>query len=211
MLVGLLSLSYFATFTRAENKAPKVLKSSKCADKFNPWFEVNKEKEAFEQLVEADSDNMEALKTALLKRAMTDVKRIWQLSEEKPSMSQLVKEGAISDEMWNSFKKAEQDLQLEVYDIQAEAEFIKPGWGESIVKEAAQLAAKERQLTMMVKEQKRKQKMEAREKKEKEKLQAKDKKEKEKEDQELIERSNRMAKELIEEEEREKAKTKNKK
>lgn len=111
------------------------------------WFPEHPEKEAYEALVAGGEENEEVLRKALLRRAMTDVKRVWQLQEEKESLHKLTRSGAIPESMWNSYKDADHDMQLEIYDLQAEAETFKPGWSQSILKEAAQLVQRERELT----------------------------------------------------------------
>ena len=83
---------------------------------------------------------------------MTDVKRVWELQEEKEALHKLTRSGAIPESMWNSYKDADHDMQLEIYDLQAEAETFKPGWSQSILKESAQLVQRERELQMLRKQ-----------------------------------------------------------
>src|ERR1700733_15640018 len=74
---------------------------------------------------------------------MTDIRRLWNIHEEKDSVYNLMRSGAISEEMWGEFKQSENELNLELYDLQAEAETFKEGWSESILKEAAELVKRE--------------------------------------------------------------------
>jgi translocation protein SEC66 len=69
-----------------------------------------------------------------------------ELNDEKESVYNLMRTGAISEVMWNDFKQAEADLQLELFDVQAEAETFKKDWSQSILKEAAMLLHKEREM-----------------------------------------------------------------
>lgn len=110
------------------------------------WFPSHPEKEAYEALLNDDSATEEALRKALLRRAMSDIKRIWQLQEEKDSLYKLMRSGSVPESLWANYKDADQEMQLEIYDLQAEAETFKPGWSQGILKEAAQLVQKEREL-----------------------------------------------------------------
>ena len=110
------------------------------------WYPVHPEKDAYEELVAKGEENEEILRKALLRRAMTDVRRVWELQEEKEALHKLTRSGSIPESMLNSYKDADHDMQLEIYDLQAEAETFKPGWSQSILKEAAQLVQREREL-----------------------------------------------------------------
>lgn len=136
------------------------------------WFGPHREREAYESLLMQVQDSQqqqhsspdgvdekspaanpvdleESLRKLLLRRAMTDLKRAWQLQEEKDSVYKLMRSAAISESMWEEFKEAENALQLEIYDLQAEAETFKPGWGAEILKDAAALVKRERELQAM--------------------------------------------------------------
>lgn len=113
------------------------------------WFPEHPEKEAYEALITNGEENEEVLRKALLRRAMTDVKRVWELQEEKEALQKLTRSGAIPESMLNSYKDADHDMQLEIFDLQAEAETFKPGWSETILKESAQLVQRERELKML--------------------------------------------------------------
>lgn len=113
------------------------------------WYPVHPEKEAYEALITNGEENEEVLRKALLRRAMTDVKRVWELQEEKEALQKLTRSGAIPESMLNSYKDADHDMQLEIFDLQAEAETFKPGWSQTILKESAQLVQRERELQML--------------------------------------------------------------
>lgn len=110
------------------------------------WYPNHPEKEAYEELIAKGEGSDEVLRKALLRRAMTDIRRVWELQEEKEVLHKLTRSGAIPESMWNSYKDADHDMQLEIYDLQAEAETFKPGWSQAILKEAAQLIQREREL-----------------------------------------------------------------
>jgi hypothetical protein len=113
------------------------------------WYPQHPEKEAYEELVAKGEENEDLLRKALLRRAMTDIRRVWELQEEKESLHKLTRSGVIPESMWNSYKDADHDMQLEIYDLQAEAETFKPGWSQTILKESAQLIQRERELKVL--------------------------------------------------------------
>jgi hypothetical protein len=113
------------------------------------WYPQHPEKEAYEELVAKGEENEDLLRKALLRRAMTDIRRVWELQEEKESLHKLTRSGVIPESMWNSYKDADHDMQLEIYDLQAEAETFKPGWSQTILKESAQLIQRERELKFL--------------------------------------------------------------
>lgn len=97
------------------------------------WFGPNPERDAYEELLiqfqEKTSGNTEdgdgttitqsiiddmeeQLRKALLKRAMTDLKRAWSLGEDKDSVYKLMRQSDLSEEMWAEFKEAEQAMQV---------------------------------------------------------------------------------------------------
>lgn len=123
------------------------------------WFGKNPDKEAYEELLRTDPDNEEALRKALMRRAITDMRRLMELNDEKESIYNLMRTGAISESMWADFKTAENDLQLELFDVQAEAETFKKDWSQAILKEAAMLLQKERELVEMKKAKEAEEKM----------------------------------------------------
>ena len=51
--------------------------------------------------------------------------------------------------MWNEFKEAESAMQIEIFDLQAEAETFKAGWGKEVLRDAAGLIKRERELQSM--------------------------------------------------------------
>lgn len=91
------------------------------------WFATNKAAAKYEECLEATPENKTLLSSLLKERSVEAVKRLKLLEEEKESLGKLYKSGSISESMWNSLKNAEKETQLEIYDIQAEAEAFKKG------------------------------------------------------------------------------------
>lgn len=128
------------------------------------WFGPHREREAYEALVakfdqqstpgdskgtDEPAVSEDALRKALLRRAMTDLRRSWQIRDEHDSMHKLMLSGSISEDMWAEFKEADTAMQLEWFDLQAEAETFRPGWGREIAKDAAGLIRRENELVAM--------------------------------------------------------------
>lgn len=96
--------------------------------KVEDWFPSHPEREKYESLVRAyddkgdDEASVKPLQIALMHRAMTNIRRAWELQEERRSMSKLMQMGAINETLWDKLQRAEHDLQIEIYDVEAEAE-----------------------------------------------------------------------------------------
>ena len=82
--------------------------------------------------------------SALLCRAVTDVKRIWQLRDSKQALNILVQKGSLGDETVARFAAAEKELEAEVVDVVAEANTFKQGWGQWIFASASEIAQREK-------------------------------------------------------------------
>ncbi|KAJ3078314.1 translocation protein S66 [Quaeritorhiza haematococci] len=72
-----------------------------------------------------------------MRRAMEDVKRIWQIREEKPPLMNLVKQGAIGEDLWEKVVRAEQELEAEILEVLEEADLYRKGWRDTIFQEAS--------------------------------------------------------------------------
>ncbi|KAI9296245.1 hypothetical protein K502DRAFT_364302 [Neoconidiobolus thromboides FSU 785] len=119
----------------------KALASSK----LEPWFGENKYKELYIKLLSADPPVDDyLLKAALLRRAMTVVERVLKMREQKPPLSQLLKNGSIGEDVWNSFLLAEAELETEVVEVMEEADTFNEGWGQSIYQTASEMHGHDR-------------------------------------------------------------------
>lgn len=131
--------AYFVTWLLVLYMAKRIYNSwhsKKVASRRSKWFGNHPEKEAYEAALTEMSDSMtaeqekeaeERLRKLLLRRAMTDFRRVLQLNGEKESLYNLMRSGAVSEEMWDEFKEAENEMQVEIFDLQAEAETFKTG------------------------------------------------------------------------------------
>ncbi|RKP27725.1 Sec62/63 complex, subunit Sec66, partial [Syncephalis pseudoplumigaleata] len=110
------------------------------------WFPEHVTREQYYDLLEQEPAASEAdLKTALVRRAMEDVGRIYELREKKPSLSNLVKSGQIGEDIWNQFQAAEEEMELELMEVVQEANRLKEGWGQQIFQTASEMVMHERQ------------------------------------------------------------------
>lgn len=120
------------------------------------WFGENKAKLLYEECVAADPQNEFEQKHLLRDRVVEVMRRAAKMGEERDSLSKLHKQGLISDRMWESFSKAERDIEVEIYDIKAEAETFAAGYGDRIFQETSGAAkSREFQLDEIMQELKR--------------------------------------------------------
>jgi translocation protein SEC66 len=59
-----------------------------------------------------------------MKRAITDVDHIFRLREEKPSLSNLIKQGAVGEDLWERLLNAERELDIEVQEVPFTGHFL---------------------------------------------------------------------------------------
>ncbi|CAG8586479.1 3204_t:CDS:2 [Racocetra fulgida] len=111
------------------------------------------------------------LKAALLRRAMTDVERMLKLGEDRPALVSLVQKGFVGEDLWNSFLKAEQELQQDLMDVTAEADTFKEDWSQTILHTANQMVQheKHKKIQEHIKELKEKEEKEFKKREEREK------------------------------------------
>jgi len=69
------------------------------------------------------------LMSALVKRAMANIPRYSRVTKEWQSKHALYKQRLLSDQHWNVFNQAHEDLSEEIRFIRFEAECLEPGWG----------------------------------------------------------------------------------
>ncbi|KAI9141512.1 Sec62/63 complex, subunit Sec66, partial [Paraphysoderma sedebokerense] len=115
-----------------------------------PWFPTHPTREAYFDLINTEPlPPTKTLKTALLKRAMTNVYRIWSLREDRSTLSLLLRNGAIGDDLWQEFLAAEQELNEEIMECVNEAEELESGWGKTLFQQASEMCVMERQREAM--------------------------------------------------------------
>ncbi|CAI2179140.1 338_t:CDS:2 [Funneliformis geosporum] len=139
-----------------------------------PWFPDHTTRDTYVSLLQqTDPPATELqLKAALLRRAMTNVERVMKLRENRPALLSLVQKGAVGDGLWNSFQKAEQELQQDVIEVTQEAETFKKNWGQTILYTANEMVQHERhkEIAEQIKELKEKEEKNFKKREEREKL-----------------------------------------
>jgi len=138
-----------------------------------PWFPDTTALDTYISLLQADPPATELqLKSALLRRAMTDVERAIKLREDRPALHSLIQKGAVGDELWTSFLKAEQELQHDIMDVTREADTFKKDWGQTIFHTANEMVQheKHKKISEQIKELKEKEEKDFKKREEREKI-----------------------------------------
>lgn len=142
-----------STITRTFNKAQfanvssALFRDSTTQDKqIEPWYPSHPERDLYVSLLNQTDPkpNDALLKAALIRRAMTDVKRVVKLREDKPALQNLVQKGSVGDDLWNAMLAAEKELEAELLEVINEANSFVPGWGQIIFQTAGEMVQNER-------------------------------------------------------------------
>ncbi|GAA94276.1 uncharacterized protein L969DRAFT_97401 [Mixia osmundae IAM 14324] len=113
---------------------------------YEPWYPPHHDRDIYVSLLSLEPPpQLPILVAALLRRAVFDVKLMWQNRETKQALNQLLLKGQIGDELWNRFLVAEKELELELVEVVEEANTLKEGWGQVIFGLANEMAMHEKQ------------------------------------------------------------------
>jgi len=126
----------------------KIMENSELFDAIDDKtydFEIPIEVDNYEDLRASEPTDPRELPMALLKRAMADIPRIEQLERDHPRMARLFQKGLLPFGLWEQLMEAEQLMDQEVHSVQAEAEKIKPGWGQGVFSQAYQMLRHQRE------------------------------------------------------------------
>ncbi|WWC60274.1 uncharacterized protein I303_102842 [Kwoniella dejecticola CBS 10117] len=147
-------LAYISVMVTALAIFSRVYRRRRAAEKtsFEPWFPKHPSRETYITLISASSSSSNdtpavpdsLLKSALLVRAITDVKRIWRLRDDKIALTQLSQKGLIGDDTMLRFAAAEKELEAEIVDVVSEANSFRQGWGQMIFATATEMAQAEK-------------------------------------------------------------------
>ncbi|WWC68662.1 uncharacterized protein I206_102594 [Kwoniella pini CBS 10737] len=147
-------LAYISVMITALAIFSRVYRRRRAAEKtsFEPWFPKHPSRETYITLISASSSSSSSetpipdslLKSALLVRAITDVKRIWRLRDDKIALTQLSQKGLIGDDTMLRFSAAEKELEAEIVDVVSEANSFRQGWGQMIFATATEMAQAEK-------------------------------------------------------------------
>ncbi|KAK0524395.1 Translocation protein S66 [Tilletia horrida] len=147
MAVSILApVAYIATLIIALLLFSRVYRARQAAafaKTHKPWFDGHPERDVYQTLVAAQNDQIpeEVLKAALLSRAMTDVRRIIRMRDDKQALAVLAQKGSIGDETMAHFALAEKELEAEILDVVSEANTYREGWGQIIFPTASEMVA----------------------------------------------------------------------
>ncbi|WVF67172.1 hypothetical protein IAT40_001918 [Kwoniella sp. CBS 6097] len=142
-------VAYITVLVTAMAIFSRVYRRRRAAEKtsFDPWFPAHPSRETYITLISA-AESQEIpdslLKSALLVRAITDVKRIWRLRDDKSALTQLHTRGLIGDDTMARFAAAEKELEAEIVDVVSEANTFRQGWGQLIFATATEMAQAEK-------------------------------------------------------------------
>ncbi|WWC96995.1 hypothetical protein V866_003872 [Kwoniella sp. B9012] len=140
-------LAYISVMITALAIFSRVYRKRRAAEKtsFEPWFPHHPSREVYISLLSSSQDIPDSLlKSALLVRAITDVKRIWRLRDDKTALTQLHQRGLIGDDTMSRFNAAEKELEAEIVDVVSEANTFRQGWGQMIFATATEMAQAEK-------------------------------------------------------------------
>ncbi|WWC87848.1 uncharacterized protein L201_002745 [Kwoniella dendrophila CBS 6074] len=146
-------LAYISVMITALAIFSRVYRRRRAAEKtsFEPWFPTHPSRETYITLISSNEERSDQdkipdslLKSALLVRAITDVKRIWRLRDDKLALTNLNQRGLIGDDTMSRFNLAEKELEAEIIDVVSEANTFRQGWGQMIFATATEMAQAEK-------------------------------------------------------------------
>ncbi|KAJ1668745.1 translocation protein Sec66 [Coemansia sp. RSA 1813] len=129
----------FGTFVHYYHK-----RKARALAKLEAWYPSHPERDIYYSLAElkkthAEAVPQETLRAALFRRAMADIMRAIELKMNKQTLTNLVKSGAMSEELLHQFNAAEVENEGEMMSVVQEAEKMQKGWGGSIFYAASEM------------------------------------------------------------------------
>lgn len=129
ILVG--SLATFSSLYRGRQTKAKL--------NLQPYFGTHTARNVYLTLLhqadtQADLKNVpnSVLMAALMERACEDIMRIREIQTRKGPLNTLLQRGVVGDDIWQRLLRAEQELEVELKDVVAEANALAAGWGQHI-------------------------------------------------------------------------------
>ena len=126
----------------------KALASSSLA----PYFPPHTQRDVYFSLQALSEDQKvpdSVLRAALLERAVEDIKRIVEIRTKKPALQTLLARGVVGEKIGERLNRAEQEMEVEVKDVVAEANALSGStgggaagqgmWGQSIFQSASEM------------------------------------------------------------------------
>ncbi|CCG81670.1 putative Translocation protein [Taphrina deformans PYCC 5710] len=129
VLIG--GLGTFSYFYRRRKPAP--------VSQLEEWFPPNKARDVYFSLQAQDNVPTGILKSALLLRAVEDIKRLQQVQTQKTALNVLMQKGGAGDDLWTRFLQLEEEMKAEVMDVVNEAQALQEGWNQLIFQTANEM------------------------------------------------------------------------
>ncbi|KAI4247686.1 MAG: hypothetical protein L6R40_001272 [Gallowayella cf. fulva] len=132
-----------ATFSSLYRKRKAARSSS-----LEPWFGPHLQRDVYLSLLHLEPEPGKdkspvvpdgVLKAALLQRAVEDIRRILEVRNAKPALSNLLQRGSVGDDLWQRFLRAEKEIEAELRDVVEEANALQSGWGQTIFQSANEM------------------------------------------------------------------------
>lgn len=130
LMGGLGTFSYF--YRRRQAVTP--------VSQLDEWFPPNTARDVYFSL-QAQGDDVPTgiLKSALLLRAVEDIKRLSQIQVRKNALNALMQKGGAGDDLWTRFLQLEEEMKAEVMDVVNEAGALQQDWNQIIFQTANEM------------------------------------------------------------------------
>lgn len=122
VLIG--GLGTFSVIYRRRKPAP--------VSQLDEWFPPNTARDVYFSLQAQENVPTGLIKSALLLRAVEDIKRLQKIQVKKTALNTLMQKGGAGDDLWTRFLQLEEEMKTEVMDVVAEAQALQEGWQQII-------------------------------------------------------------------------------
>lgn len=125
-------LATFSYFYRRRQSAPVA--------QLEVWFPPNTARDVYFSLqAQGDVVPTGILKSALLLRAVEDIKRLQKVQTQKNALNVLMQKGGAGEDLWTRFLLLEEEMKAEVMDVVTEAQALQEGWNQIIFQTANEM------------------------------------------------------------------------
>lgn len=125
------SLATFSFFYRRRKPAP--------VSQLEEWFPPNTARDIYFSLQAQDGCPTGLLKSALLLRAVEDIKRLQKIQVRKNALNVVMQKGGAGEDLWTRFLQLEEEMKAEVMDVVSEAQALQEGWNQIIFQTANEM------------------------------------------------------------------------
>lgn len=132
----LLAILYASSrYLRQKNKSP--------LSKNEQWFGPNRYRDLYMTMLHSADESISSdtmlVKMALLVRAAEAVRRMIEIRSRKPALNELQSRGLVGDDLLDTFRDMEAEVELEIVDVATEANALHDEWGQIIFQTASNL------------------------------------------------------------------------